>query len=117
MIRVFFLIQLQIRARTFPTSLVARYFIVFIRDKNILGYYINPKMEQTNWENTIAIRETWILSMICIAIGVAFSIRSLILLQFSHASKGLPYTRSLIIIVIIISTLVALESCVFYQVG
>ena len=57
----------------------------------------------------------WLVAVVSTAIGVVFSLRSIILLQFSNATFCLPYTRYFLISAIIISTLAALESCIIYQ--
>ena len=57
----------------------------------------------------------WLVAMIFTASGVVFSVRALILLQFSTATIFLPYSRYFLIFAILISTLTALESCIIYQ--
>lgn len=65
----------------------------------------------------IFVFETWVMAMICVAIGLVFSLRVVILLQFSSAQKCLPYSRHFMVVAIIVMTLVALESCIIYQVS
>lgn len=58
---------------------------------------------------------TWLVAIISTAIGVAFSLRTTILLQFSTATSCLPYSRYFLIFSIFISTFVAMESAIIYQ--
>lgn len=60
--------------------------------------------------------DIWLATMVSVAVGLIFSIRSVTLLAFSRARHCLPYSRLFIIFTIFIATLVALESCLYYQV-
>ena len=57
----------------------------------------------------------WLVAMVSTAIGVVFSFRTIILLEFSKATTCLPYSRYFLIFAILISTLAALESSIIYQ--
>lgn len=87
-------------------------------DPENCGRFISNEIYPNEFDDTPPdsyVFESWLTAMVLTVIGVVFSLRTIILLQFSNVTACLPYSRKFIIFSIFIMTLTALESCIVYQ--